>query len=108
MCTTTFKSSKKQRHAIICLREDGTVDHVYSYIMGYAMEGNPKLLHIINNVFDIILADDVETFKKMVRFLEGKNSELCKKGKEKLEEMKELYEREAKKYTLCINSLWER
>ena len=76
------------------------MDHVYSYIMGYAMEGNPKVLHIINNVFDIILADDVETFKKMVRFLEGKNSELCKKGKEKLEEMKELYEREAKKYTL--------
>ncbi len=97
---TTFKTAKKCRLASIAFREDGSVEHAISYFLGYAGSGDPRLQYVIDNVFNIIFADDIEEFKRMLKFIEHSNPNLFKKGWEMLEEKKSYLRKEVEKYTL--------
>ena len=48
----TFKTSlRRDRMASISFKEDGSVDHAYTFILGMALKGNPKLQVVVENAF---------------------------------------------------------
>lgn len=101
MCT--FKTSiRRDRMASISFNKDGTVDHAYTYILGMALCGDPRLNIVVENAFEIIFSDEIEVFKNMLYFIEHTNPKLFKKGYDMLEERKELLKNEIDRYTLKL------
>ena len=102
MCTTFKTSIRRDRMASVSFRKDGSVDHAYTYILGMAMHGDPKLTIVVENAFEIIFSDEIEVFKKMLCFIEHDNPKLFRKGWKMLEERRKLLKNEMKRYTLKL------